>query len=192
MQRNAFLKWCLSLSGLGVIPFTGAAQFADRIKKGFKVESGKDRFGKSLSPFKGDTFFTKVSTQDTDGDFFIFESTRLDEGGPAMHVHFDQDEWWYILEGEFLVKIGEETFTAKAGDSVFGPRKVPHAFSKVGTGMGRLILLFQPAGKMEAFFKAVNDGVMRNKTEEEQDQIRIEHGFKRVGPALTIWKRPDQ
>ncbi len=86
-----------------------------RVEAGFKVDSGEDRAGKSISLFEGDTFTCKVASKDTDGDIYVFESTRVKKGGPSLHYHFDQDEWWYILSGEFLFKVGDQTFTAKAG-----------------------------------------------------------------------------
>ena len=113
-----------------------------RVENEFKVDSEKGRLGKNISLFEGDTFTCKVAGKDTDGNIYVFESTRVKKGGPSLHYHFDQDEWWYILSGEFLFKVGEQTFTAKAGDSVFGPRKVPHTFSKLGEGEARLLMLY--------------------------------------------------
>ena len=164
-------------------------KFKKRVGKGIRVAAGKDRFEKPISLFEGDTFYTKVSTKDTDGDVYVFESTRLKEGGPSYHLHFEQDEFWYVLQGEFLFKVGEETFTGKAGDTVFGPRKVPHAFAKVGEGEGKLLMFFQPAGKMEEMFRKISEGVTKDMTEEQQDKFREEHGIKRVGPPLTYIKK---
>ncbi len=191
MKRGGFLKACLAISSLVSNPFTVLAQTIKSFRedKGFKVDSGKDRLGKSISLFEGDTFTSKVSTKDTDGDIYVFESTRVKKGGPSFHYHFEQDEWWYVLQGEFLFKIGEQTFTAKAGDSVFGPRMVPHTFSKVGEGEAKLLMFYQPAGKMEVMFKKISEGVTKNMTEAEQDQFRNEHGIKRVGPPLEYFKK---
>lgn len=166
-----------------------ARQYNKRIKKGLVVKAGKDRSDKPLSLMEGDTFFTKVSAKDTDGDVYVFESIRLKEGGPSFHYHYEQDEYWYVLKGEFLFKVGDEEFTAKAGDSVFGPRMVPHAFSKVGEGEARLLMFFQPAGKMEEAFEKMRNGSLKNMTEDEMDKFRHEHGFKRVGPALKHFKK---
>ncbi|NTS42162.1 cupin domain-containing protein [Flavisolibacter sp. BT320] len=191
MKRNAFLKACLATgavmaSSLNLWAFT---RTKNRTGKGIWVAAGKDRFEKPITLFEGDSFYTKVATGDTDGDLYVFESTRKKEGGPSFHLHFEQDEFWYVIQGEFLFKVGEETFTAKAGDIVFGPRKVPHAFAKLGEGEGKLLMLFQPAGKMEAMFRKISEGVTKNMTEEEQDAFREEHGIKRVGPPLTYFKK---
>lgn len=190
MERNSFLKTCLAFGSFVSSPFVLMAQLKNkkRIDKGIKVEAGKDRFDKSMLLFDSDTFYCKVSTKDTDGDLYIFESTRDKKGGPPLHYHYDQDEWWYILEGEFLFKIGEETFNAKAGDSLFGPRMIPHAFAKTNEGPARMIMAFQPAGKMEAHFKAVSDGIYSKLSEEEKHKFRQNNGFEVVGPVLTYDK----
>lgn len=190
MKRTSFLKLTLAAGGLLAAPFQALATalHRKRIGKALKVDAGKDRFGQPVSLFQGDTFFTKVSSKDTDGDLFIFESIRDKKGGPPFHFHYEQDEWWYVLEGEFLFKVGEETFTAKAGDSVFGPRRVPHAFAKINEGPARLLMAFQPAGKMENQFKEVSTGIYARMTEEEIDKYRKASGFEVVGPALTFDK----
>ncbi|TKT86905.1 cupin domain-containing protein [Dyadobacter frigoris] len=187
MKRKTFLKLSIgAIPGVIVGPKSVAAY---RPKKGIKVGTGKDRQDKSLSLLEGDTFFTKVSSEDTNGDLYIFESTRLKKGGPSFHRHYDQDEWWYILSGEFLIKIGDETFEAKAGDSVFGPRGIPHAFTKRGEGEAKMLISFQPAGKMEAFFQAVSEGKLAKMSDEEQDNFRKAHGFERVGPPIDYMKK---
>ena len=189
MNRNSFLKAFLAAGAFLTAPITAMAGIMrKRIDKGIRVNAGKDRFDKPITLFEGDSFYTKVSTKDTDGDLYIFESTRDKKGGPALHYHYEQDEWWYILEGEFLFKVGEETFTAKAGDSVFGPRMIPHAFAKTNEGIGRLLMAFQPAGKMEEHFKAVSEGIYSKLSEEEKHKFRKNNGFEVVGPALTIDK----
>lgn len=159
------------------------------MNKGIWVEAGKDRFSNPISLFEGDTFYTKVATKDTDGDLYVYESTRLKSGGPALHFHYEQDEFWYVLKGEFLIKVGEETFHAKQGDCVFGPRMVPHAFAKVGEGEATLLMSFQPAGKMEHFFKAISEGVEKNMTAAQKLQFREDHGIKVVGPAIDYLKQ---
>ena len=190
MNRNSFLKMCILGASSLTLPFTVTAQPTSkkRAEKAIKVQVGKDLLDTPVSLFEGDTFYCKVATTDTSGDMYIFESTREKKGGPPLHYHFDQDEWWYILEGEFLFKIGEETFTAKMGDSVFGPRMVPHAFAKTNEGIARMLTVFQPAGKMEAHFKAVSEGALSKLSEEERDKFRQANGFKFAGPALVYDK----
>ena len=123
MKRQQFMKACLAMGSFMASPFSTIAKSIKKYRdeNGFLVSSGKDRFEKPLTLLQGDTFFTKISTQDTNGDLYVYESIRLKEGGPSHHLHFEQDEWWYVLQGEFIIKVGETIYQAKAGDSVFGP-----------------------------------------------------------------------
>jgi mannose-6-phosphate isomerase-like protein (cupin superfamily) len=191
MQRNSFLKLSAVLASSLLVPFGSWAKklTKKRIGKAIKTAAGKDRFDKPITLFEGDTFFTKVASADTDNDLYIWESTRIKKGGPTEHFHYSQDEWWYILEGEFLFKVGDETFTAKKGDSVFGPRMVPHTFAKTNDGEAKLLMLFQPAGKMEIYFKAVSGGATKSMTDEERNEFKKQHGFETTGPALIYEKR---
>ncbi len=190
MRRRSFIK----LSGVAIpavaIPFSGKAEQGktERDTTGFIVENGKDRHDKPITLLEGDIFYTKIATNDTNGEVFTFESTRKLNGGPPLHYHPDQDEWFYVLSGEFLVKVGDKTITAKAGDSAFAPRKVPHAFSKIGDGEAQMLIMFQPALKMEMHFKAVSEGLYKNLTPEQKRKTQEEHGVFVVGPALGYEK----
>jgi mannose-6-phosphate isomerase-like protein (cupin superfamily) len=191
MKRSSFLKFGLAIGSLFSASINVLARPKTKYRegKGFKVDAGKDRFDKSISLFEGDTFYTKVSTKDTDGDMYVFESTRIKEGGPILHTHYETDEWWYILQGEFLIKVGDITYNAKPGDFVYGPRMVPHTFAKIGQGEAKVIIGHQPAGKMEAYFKKLSEGIATNMPEEERNNLRKEHGFEKVGPPLTYLKQ---
>ena len=191
MKRNSFVKLALAaVSGL-TMPFSLLAKRLQKNRdgKGFFVAAGKDRFDKSISLYEGDSFYTKISGKDTEGDIYVFESTRVKKGGPPLHFHYEQDEWWYVLQGEFLIKVGDQMYTAKAGDSVFGPRMVPHAFSKTSEGEGKLMMIFQPAGKMEELFRAVSAGAANGMTEQQRNEFRKMHGFEVVGPAIDYLKQ---
>jgi mannose-6-phosphate isomerase-like protein (cupin superfamily) len=48
--------------------------------------------------------------------------------GPPLHVHTREDEWFYVLKGEFVFRVGERRFAAGPGTSVFAPRNLPHAW----------------------------------------------------------------
>jgi mannose-6-phosphate isomerase-like protein (cupin superfamily) len=190
MKRNTFLRMLSVTGAVLAVPVSVIAKSYTmlREKTGYEIDAGADRFQKPINLFDGDTFYTKVSTKDTDGDLYVYESSRVKKGGPNLHLHYNQDEWWYILEGEFVIKVGDKMHHVKPGDSVFGPRGVPHAFSKVGEGVGRMLTTFQPAGKMEECFIAISEGQMKGKPEAEQDEFRKQHGFERVGPPIDILK----
>lgn len=123
---------------------------------GFSVAAGKDRFNEQikLGGPGGEPNDCKVSGQDTEGAMCVFEFTGA-SGGPP-HVHHDQDEWIYVVEGAFEVHVGKKRFQLSAGESVFMPRKLAHMWGCVNGKPGKIINVYQPAGTMEEFFRALS------------------------------------
>src|SRR4051794_15827253 len=81
----------------------------------------------------------KISGADTGGQYGLVEVTvRAGEGSP-WHVHPDEDEWFYVLEGEFTVYVGDTRLSLPAGSFAFGPSGVPHTFMAAADGAGALI-----------------------------------------------------
>jgi quercetin dioxygenase-like cupin family protein len=150
------------------------------IPSALRVASGEDRFGEHRGLGISVIDF-KVSTQD--GGLFILENTFHAKGGPARHLHYDQDEWFYALEGEFIVEVGQERITLKPGDSLLAPRRVPHVWAHVGDTQGRILITFMPAGKMEAFFHEVTKA---NAMPPQDPELWRAHGMELLGPPLAV------
>ncbi|MFZ0545726.1 MAG: cupin domain-containing protein [Candidatus Promineifilaceae bacterium] len=115
--------------------------------------------------------------------FLIIENTFREKGGPARHLHYDQDEWFYSVEGEFILELGQEKFILKPGDSLLAPRKVPHVWAYTGGTQGRMLIVFTPAGKMESFFREVTKG---NAMPPQDPEIWRIHGMELLGPPLVV------
>ena len=184
MKRRSFLQTSLLATAL---LSASQSHAKERPKKGFKVRAGEDRFQEELH-IMGGQFNRIVSAQDTEGDLLIYNTVRQEKGGPALHVHHAQDEWFYVMQGEFIVRVGDDTFTLKPGDSAFAPRTIPHAFAKVNEGEGQVLVLFQPAGSMEDFFKQM--GKFGSNIPKDQERTLKElwetHGMQVVGPPLKF------
>ncbi|MES2371625.1 MAG: cupin domain-containing protein [Bacteroidota bacterium] len=181
MKRRLFLQLPLVASAF----MTQAQDTGKKLRKGFKVASGKNHKMEDLLVMGG-RFDCKVSSQDTNGALLIYDTVRHEKGGPALHFHHDQDEWFYVTKGEFIVQVGDETFTLKSGDSAFAPRKTPHAFAKTSEGEAQMMVLFQPAGLMEDFFKQMSKlgrQIPKNQEKELKELWRT-HGMEIVGPPL--------
>jgi quercetin dioxygenase-like cupin family protein len=125
----------------------------------------------------------KVSSKDTGGSLFVFEHTRMGKGGPPAHVHHDQDEWFYATEGEFEMRLENQTFRLKPGDSLFAPRRVPHVWACVSETPGTLITALTPAGTFETFIRETTLHPTLP-TPEEVAQAFSRHGMTVVGPPL--------
>lgn len=145
------------------------------------VPAGQDRFGEQRG--LGISVITfKVVPQDSSG-LLIIENTFRAKGGPARHLHYDQDEWFYAVEGEFIVEVGPDRFTLKPGDSLLAPRQVPHVWAYTGDSLGRMLIAFMPAGKMEAFFREVTRA---NAMPPQDPQLWRAHGMELLGPPLAL------
>ncbi len=153
--------------------------------KGFKVNTGEARFGKHyrMKGITTNTLDIKISSSDTNDDLAVFEQTGLTpKGGPPLHIHPFQDEWFYVVEGEYLFQVGADKYQMKPGDTIFLPRNVQHAFVQLSE-KGKMIVSYLPAGKMEAFFK-ITDTWTSPPTPEEIKQVFADHDMKVVGPPL--------
>jgi mannose-6-phosphate isomerase-like protein (cupin superfamily) len=149
------------------------------------VPNGRNRFEEELMIWGVIPLQIKVSSQDTGGDFFLFEHAEMGKGGPPRHFHYDQDEWFYAVNGEFAFEVGDERFTLRAGDSLFAPRMIPHAWAHVSDTPGTLLLAVQPAGSLEAFFMEACT-MDRPPTPEEAERSFAAHGMVVVGPPLDV------
>ncbi|HEY1910513.1 MAG TPA: cupin domain-containing protein [Vicinamibacterales bacterium] len=83
----------------------------------------------------------------TDNHFFLMESLDMPPGlASPYHVHHNEDEAFYVLEGELAVVVDGKWLTAGPGTYVYGPRNLAHGFKVVGTKPARMLLLCAPAG----------------------------------------------
>ncbi len=185
MKRREILIGLLALTSFSLFADTLKGNLDRRTKKGFKVNAGEARFGKHFK-MKGVTLNIldiKISGIDTENELAVFEQTGLTPlGGPPLHVHPFQDEWFYVIEGEYLFQVGEERFGMKAGDTIFLPKNVKHAFIQLSE-KGKMIVSYLPAGKMEHFFK-ITDQWNSPPSPEEIAQVFKEHDMIVVGEPL--------
>jgi mannose-6-phosphate isomerase-like protein (cupin superfamily) len=113
---------------------------------GYKLDSD----GGERLRFSDAEFIVKASAERTGGAFTIIEEVSpLDT---PLHVHKNEDELWYVLEGEHVIQVGDDEFHVGPGEIVFGPRGVPHAQRRVAPRSGRFLVFVSPAG-FEGFFR---------------------------------------
>jgi quercetin dioxygenase-like cupin family protein len=176
MNRRIMLQMAAIAAGSSIRGISAASTEL----AGFRVSAGDDRRKEHIK-LGGSRLDSKVTANDSRGALAIFEHTTPGEGGAPLHLHLNQDEWWYVVEGEYAFQVGEERYTAKAGDTVWCPRHVPHGFAQVSPNEGKYIIAFQPAGDMEAFFRAAGK-FTKMPTPEEWDHLFREHGMQYIGP----------
>src|SRR5713226_7257114 len=103
-----------------------------------RVAAGEDLYGE----YRGlavSYIAIKVSLPDPNG-LLVLENTLYKKRGPARHLHYHQDEWFYAVEGEFIIEIGQQRLRLSPGDSILAPRNVPHVWANVGETKGRMLI----------------------------------------------------
>jgi quercetin dioxygenase-like cupin family protein len=183
-SRRAFVE------ALVVAPFAGGA-LAPQTPTSVtgKVSAGTGRANEVIKLPGGDLIHVKVSTQDSGGALFMTEQPIERRGsGPPKHYHEEQDEWFYCLAGEYVVEIGDQRFRLGPGDSVLGPRRVPHAFVYDGSGPGRMLIGFTPAVRIEQFFRDLEKRgeYFGNGTADDKELVHRLYGIVNVGPQLKL------
>jgi quercetin dioxygenase-like cupin family protein len=111
--------------------------------------------GEGLSvenPVGGVTTF-KALAESSGGAFTALDAVAAPGEGPPLHVHRDQDELIYTLEGHFRIRLDALSIDALPGSFTFIPRGTPHTWQNIGDTTGRFFAAFAPsAAEFEQFF----------------------------------------
>jgi len=92
-----------------------------------------------------------TTTAQTGGIHFALDCTEKPGGGPPLHVHETEEEYFFVTEGEFTFSIDGKITKAKAGESAFVPRGKVHCFKNCTNQDARMLALFTP-GNIEGYF----------------------------------------
>ena len=111
--------------------------------------------GKSVW-FLGTLMTFKATGAQTNNGFGLIEQVLPPGFAPPLHVHHNEDEGFYLLEGEITFHSGEKTMKATPGTFIFFPRDIPHWFLVEGDKPARLLQINTPAG-VEQFFDEVGE-----------------------------------
>jgi mannose-6-phosphate isomerase-like protein (cupin superfamily) len=103
--------------------------------------------GETLS-FFGSLTWIKATGEQTGGAFCLIEHLMPPGEEIPWHLHHNEDESFYVIEGEVLFIVGEEQqrITAGPGTFVFGPREIPQGFRVAGSSPARMLVEATPAG----------------------------------------------
>jgi quercetin dioxygenase-like cupin family protein len=183
MKRRSFLRnaaAALPAASFGALSFNQLAS-AQSPDAPHLVNSGQDLLGETHS-LGFSTILFKVLPRETSNNLFVIEHQHLLKGGPPVHLHHSQEEWYYVIQGRILFQVGDERKVLGPGDSLLGPRGVPHAFVGQGDAPAHMVIAFSPAGKMEAFFReaAVPNGPKMDAA------LFARFDMQYVGPPLVV------
>lgn len=114
-----------------------------------------DGEGERLRFAGGGLMTMKATSEETDGAFLLFEDLMAQGKTTPLHVHADEDEALYVLDGEILVHIDGEEHSIGAHGFAVAPRGVPHAF--LVTSETARVLTLQTPGSAESFYRGASD-----------------------------------
>jgi mannose-6-phosphate isomerase-like protein (cupin superfamily) len=134
----------------------------------------------------------KLTGEDTGGALSAFELQALPQSGPFLHVHHREDEWYYVLSGEFIFKAADESCQLSAGGSIWLPRGIPHIWANTTNANAKLILVCQPGG-FEKFFEEMGremENVSQPEAHKKMGEVMARYGMEMLGPPLLGPLRP--
>ena len=108
----------------------------------------------------------------------MFRQTIAPKSGPPTHIHQAEDEFFYVVNGEFNFKLGDRVVSAPARSIVFVPRGIAHTFQNVGTEPGVLLAGVTPGGFEKMFAERQGVDAETNRT------LMKMHNMEVVGPPL--------
>jgi quercetin dioxygenase-like cupin family protein len=137
----------------------------------------------------GDTLWFKATSAETGGAFTVFEYVSLPGNGPPPHLHENENESIYVINGEFEILLGASTRRAEPGAFVFVPKGTVHRFRCIGDVPGKVLIHYTPGG-IEGFFReagvpATNDGLAPSV--DIAEITRTEMAGKRYGLHVIDW-----
>jgi quercetin dioxygenase-like cupin family protein len=121
------------------------------------------------------------------GGLTAIEGVASPGEGPPLHIHREQDECIYTLEGTFRVRLGDDLIAARPGSFVFIPRNTPHTWQNVGDGQARLLATLFPASvEFEEFFLRYAELPPEERGVEAFSRVAVEtRAMEVVGPPLA-------
>jgi mannose-6-phosphate isomerase-like protein (cupin superfamily) len=100
----------------------------------------------------------RIVSSATQGEMAVWETIVAPEASPPLHVHYAEDETFYVLAGIFSITIGERSIVASPGATMFLPRGIPHTFKNIGGTVGRILCMATPGGFEEFFLEVERTG----------------------------------
>jgi quercetin dioxygenase-like cupin family protein len=95
--------------------------------------------------FLGGLWTFLATSEDTGGKFTLVDIMVRKGLQPPCHTHTNEDETYYILEGEVTFKVGGKEYLLKKGDYIHCPKGIPHEWQSE-TSTSRFLTLVAPAG----------------------------------------------
>lgn len=148
-----------------------------------------DGEGERLRFFGGGVLTIKATALETDGAFLLFEDVMSQGKTTPLHVHVNEDETLYVLQGEILVHIDGENHPVGPHGVAVAPRGVPHAF--LVTSETARVLTLQTPGSAEAFYRGASEPMGADSDPSGPiDMAKVREAAERSGGMQVIGPPP--
>ena len=125
----------------------------------------------------------RAEASQTAGGFTLLEAEEPPGFGPPLHVHDDAAEAFYVLEGEYVIFLGDDEQLCPAGSFIYVPPGVEHGF-RVGRVHSRKLNLYLPAAMVGYFEEiAAAQAVGSPLTDDELARAAGRHAMRILGPV---------
>ncbi len=137
----------------------------------------------------GDVYRFLATGTDTDGKYAQWEAIVPPGGGPPPHVHQNEEEGFFILEGEITFTINGQKAVAKAGTFANMPVGLPHSFKNESDQPAKMIITVAPAGLEQMFFEigtSLQEGDTSAPPPAKADIDKLIHAAPKYGIKLLL------
>ena len=154
------------------------------VSQAFIVPPGEGR-RLDLGNFQVEVLATSAQTA---GVFSLLQTqSEPPQFGPPLHLHRNASEAFFVLEGEYMMFIGDEQTLCPPGTFVYVPRSTPHTFRVVSAGPGKKLNLFSPAAMTEFFEELAGAEATGSATPALLDQIATRSQMEVLGPVPAAY-----
>ena len=169
-------RWIIAGAALVCAPFVIAATWLS--VSAFLVPPGSAPRFRGPQGREGDITEILATAEQTGGSLGLFRQRIAPNSGPPTHVHHGEDEFFYIVSGNFKVKVGDRIVNAPPQSVMFVPRGTPHTFQNTGRGDGVLLVGVTPGGFEKMFRERAGADAETNR------KLMHDRHMEVVGPPL--------
>jgi len=133
-----------------------------------------------------------LTADETPAGFSLVESWAPAGDQPPLHVHREDDEGFYVLEGRLRLWVGKAEIELGPGEFALAPHGIPHTF-RVESPEGARWLVTSATGDFDKFVVAYGDPADEHRLPDpvEPDLDRLgalaaDHGIDLLGPPGTL------
>lgn len=135
----------------------------------------------------GEDVIVRASGDETAGHYDLLEfSIPPGPGVTPLHIHRNNDEAIFLLDGELTVQLGDEQHLLSPGEFAMAARGVPHTYQNTGNEPARVLFTYMPGNHWPMLKEAAKHGPVTDDADMEQMLPILEsHGVEMVGPPLN-------